>query len=153
MRAPPLLVWHKEKRLSCSVFDQNRCLKIKGGIELDDLDKRRKCLAHKVFSSLHSLDTNLKSLSPSSLPSGRLDIPYCRTSLRRNAFIPLMSIETSSVFCDWSCCIFFYFRSLLWLSNVLILRKCIPIPIRETNKDTTLSLSLSFSLCSIIMSL
>ena len=79
---------------------QNRCLKIKGSFQLQDLSDRRKFLARRVFDSLCSLNTDLKHLSPSSLPSGRFSIPFCRTSLRRNAFIPKMCIELSSRYCD-----------------------------------------------------
>ena len=53
-----------------------------------------------VFYKLPDLCTFLKHLFPASLPSGRLSVPFCRTSLRRSSFIPFMSIAVSSVHCD-----------------------------------------------------
>jgi hypothetical protein len=75
---------------------QKRCLKIKGLFDAPDLFSRRKTLALALFNSLQSADTFMKHLCPSFLPSGRLSIPFCRTSLRRSSFFPFMCIDSSS---------------------------------------------------------
>jgi hypothetical protein len=79
---------------------QKRCLKVKNCHDAPDLTDRRWFLASSVFKKLPFLDTSLKSLLPASLPSGRFSVPFCRTSLRRSSFIPLMTIADSGVFCD-----------------------------------------------------
>ena len=79
---------------------QKRCLKIKGNCRLQDLSSRRERLAVNFFRSAYSSDTAIKSLLPSVLPSGRLSVPYSRTTIRRKSFIPLTSIIISSTFCD-----------------------------------------------------
>ena len=73
---------------------QKRCLKIKGSFEAPDLASRRKSMALSMFYKLPNLDTFLKELFPDSLPSGRLSVPFCRTSLRRSSFIPYMTVLT-----------------------------------------------------------
>ena len=57
-------------------------------------------MAESLFNKLPSVDTLLKDFFPASLPSGRLSVPYCRTSLRRASFIPFTCIHASSVFYD-----------------------------------------------------
>lgn len=79
---------------------QKRCLKIKKLCNAPDLASRRLALALSVFYKLPQLDTFLNASFPMSLPSGRLEIPYCRTSLRRTSFIPYMTVNVSSVHCD-----------------------------------------------------
>ena len=79
---------------------QNRCLNIKGNLQLPDLATRRKLSALKLFSEGSSSDTMIQSLFPRHFPSGRPCVPYCRTSLRRASFIPKVSIISSSVFYD-----------------------------------------------------
>ena len=79
---------------------QKRCLKIKKNVEAPDLSERRRSLAMSKFSKLSSHDTFLKTLFPTSLPSGRLSIPFCRTTLRRSSFFPYMSILSSCAHCD-----------------------------------------------------
>lgn len=79
---------------------QNRCARIKEGVVLPNLTDRRKSLASKCFKKVLSSDTLIRSLAPRFLPSGRLDVPYCRTSLRRDAFFPYMCILSSQTFLD-----------------------------------------------------
>ena len=79
---------------------QNRCLKIKGSLKLDDLNVRRQMIASKLFLRLPVLETVLRQMAPSSLPSGRFSIPFCSTVLRRKSFIPTMSIFMSCTHCD-----------------------------------------------------
>lgn len=79
---------------------QKRCLKIKKIVYASDLADRRRSLSLSVFMKLPFVQTFLKSLLPPSLPSGRLSIPFCRTSLRRSSFIPFMLITTSRIHCD-----------------------------------------------------
>ena len=79
---------------------QKRCLKIKGTFEAPDLASWRKSMALSMFYKLPDLDTFLKELFPDSLPSGRLSVPFCRTSLRRSSFIPYMTIDVSSTHRD-----------------------------------------------------
>ena len=57
-------------------------------------------MALSTFLKLPAVDTLLKSLLPASLPSGRLSVPFCRSSLRRSSFIPFMTIIAASVHCD-----------------------------------------------------
>ena len=89
---------------SCNAFRlqalQKRCLKIKGILDAPDLSSRRQSMAVSIFRKLPLLDTFLKRLLPFALPSGRLSVPLCRTSLRRDSFIPHMCIEMSGVYCD-----------------------------------------------------
>ena len=79
---------------------QRRCLRIKGICDVPDLSSRRRSMATSLFVKLRSVDTFLKHLLPNLLPSGRPDIPFCRTSLRRSSFIPAMSIGASNVYID-----------------------------------------------------
>ena len=79
---------------------QNRCLRIKQGVEAHDLTVRRRSMALSTFFRLPGVNTLLKDLYPASLPSGRFSVPFCRTSLRRSSFIPYMCIVASSVHCD-----------------------------------------------------
>ena len=75
---------------------QDRCLKIKGDISLPELEARRRVMAVKIFKGLLDQDTFISQLSPAMLPSGRFSVPFCRTTLRRNAFIPLLYILESN---------------------------------------------------------
>ena len=79
---------------------QNRCFKIKGISLTADLETRRRRLAEKIFKTLPKQDTFLSQLAPSHLPSGRILVPLCRTSLRRNSFVPKMCIIQSRTFLD-----------------------------------------------------
>ena len=79
---------------------QKRCLRLKGLHDAPDLVDRRKAMAVNLFQSLRCSDTFLRSLLPDRLPSGRLSIPFCRTSLRRLSFFPNISIASSSVHYD-----------------------------------------------------
>ena len=79
---------------------QNRCMRIKEGVVLPKLSDRRWSLAMNLFRKIPFTDTFLRTLLPSSLPSGRLCVPFCRTSLRRTSFIPCMSIVLSRSFYD-----------------------------------------------------
>ena len=81
---------------------QNRCLRcyVKDTVRLDVLEERRKMIALRLFGKIPTSDTLLSTLVPSSLPSGRVSFPYCRTTLRRNSFLPTMCIILSSVICD-----------------------------------------------------
>ena len=79
---------------------QNRCLKIKGLTGATDLAVRRKDAAIKLFEQILTCDTAIKQLFPSRLPSGRISVPFSRTSVRRKSFFPAVSILKSSAFCD-----------------------------------------------------
>ena len=79
---------------------QNRCARIKDQIDLPNLSDRRKSLAMKLFNKIPFCDTFINSLRPDSLPSGRISVPYCRTSIRRNSFFPFISILSSESICD-----------------------------------------------------
>ena len=80
---------------------QNRCLRICDiHVHAPDLADRRLSMALSTFLKLPAVDTLLKSLLPASLPSGRLSVPFCRSSLRRSSFIPFMTIIAASVHCD-----------------------------------------------------
>jgi len=78
---------------------QNRCLKIKG-IDLVDLSSRRFSAAERLFHSIPHSETFLRDFFPQRLPSGRLSVPFCRTSLRRNSFLPKICILINAVHCD-----------------------------------------------------
>ena len=77
---------------------QKRCLRIKGIHEAQDLCSRRLKLSSSLLNRIHKVDTFFIDLLPPSLPSGRLSVPFCRTSLRRSSFIPAMCIKASSTF-------------------------------------------------------
>ena len=79
---------------------QDRCLKIKGDVSMTDLETRRRSMALKIFKSLPGQSTFISQLTPSCLPSGRISVPFCRTSRRRNAFLPHMCIFESSTFSE-----------------------------------------------------
>lgn len=79
---------------------QKRCLRIKGISDAADLSSRRRSLALSFFRQLPFVDTLLKSSLPDILPSSRLAVPFCRTSLRRSSFIPFMCIDVSSTHFD-----------------------------------------------------
>ena len=81
---------------------QNRCLRM---VDLpssiaEDLSSRRKRFALRLVSTIPSQTTLIRTFLPSPLPSGRFSVPFCRTSLRRNSFIPAVSILISSSHCD-----------------------------------------------------
>ena len=78
---------------------QNRCMRIKG-INLVDLSTRRLLAAKRLFRDIQTSDTFLRNFYPQSLPSGRLSVPFCRTSMRRNSFFPKMCIHANAVHCD-----------------------------------------------------
>ena len=65
---------------------QRRCLRIKDSFDAPDISLRRRSMAESLFNKLPSVDTLLKDFFLASLPSGRLSVPYCRTSLRRASF-------------------------------------------------------------------
>ena len=79
---------------------QDRCLKIRGNLSAADLSARRRTIAARLFNSLQKQDTFIVNFVPSYLPSGRLRVPFCRTTLRRNSFFPRMCIIESCAFCD-----------------------------------------------------
>ena len=79
---------------------QKRCLKIKGIPDAPDLSSRRRSIALPMFHRRPKIDTFLKHLLLTPLPSRRPTVPFCQTSLRRSSFIPFMCIHVSSTFCD-----------------------------------------------------
>ena len=79
---------------------QDRCSRIKEGVVLPKLADRRLSMARNLFRKIPFTDTFLKTFHPASLPSGRLSVPFCRTSLRRNSFMPYMIIMQSCTFYD-----------------------------------------------------
>ena len=79
---------------------QKRCLKIKGQLDLATLTSRRTAMARRLFSSMAHSDTAVKELLPMTLPSGRVSVPFCRSSFRRSSFVPKMCILSSSSFYD-----------------------------------------------------
>ena len=78
---------------------QNRCAKMKG-VSLADLSIRRLQAAQRLFYDVPNTGTFLRNIFPRRLPSGRLSVPFCRTSMRRNSFLPKMCIFINSVHCD-----------------------------------------------------
>ena len=79
---------------------QNRCFKVLGQDAIMDLDSRRRNMAFRLFEGLSEQHTFIKDLLPPSLPSGRLSVIFCNSSLRRSSFMPKMSILVSSSYCD-----------------------------------------------------
>lgn len=79
---------------------ENRCLKIKGISSSTTLVARRRTMALKLFSSLSAQHTFVAEMSQTQLPSGRLNVPFSRTIVRRNSFLPKMCIVQSGTFCD-----------------------------------------------------
>ena len=75
---------------------EDRCLKIKGDISLPELEARRRVMAVKFFKGLLAQVAFISQQSPAMLPSGRFSVPFCRTTLRRNALIPLLCILESN---------------------------------------------------------
>lgn len=75
---------------------QRRCLKIKSrNLKLDNIADRRWSQAVNIFNNLEKLETSIAELFPSHLPSGRLAVPFCRTLLRQNSFVPRTCINLS----------------------------------------------------------
>lgn len=81
---------------------ENRCLRMLGSrpTDFEDLTTRRRRMASQLLASVPFLETVIKDLLPPLLPSGRLALPFSRTSLRRNAFFPRACIIVSSIHCD-----------------------------------------------------
>ena len=79
---------------------QRRCLRIKGITAPEDLSLRRSRFSLKVLRDITEAKTVIRFLVPDLLPSGRTSVPYCRTSLRRNSFLPAVCILSSSAFHD-----------------------------------------------------
>ena len=55
---------------------QNRCVRIKEGVVLPKLVDRRLSMAMNLFRKIPFTDTFLRTWLPSSLPSGRLCVPF-----------------------------------------------------------------------------
>ena len=78
---------------------QKRCLRIKGCTGVDPTI-RRTSAAIKVFQQILASDTTIRDLLPRRLPSGRVAVPFCKSSLRRGAFFPCVCRIISLSFCD-----------------------------------------------------
>ena len=79
---------------------QDRCLKMKGIMTAVDLSTRRRDLSVKLFSGLPNQETFISKLVPPLLSSGRYSVPFCRTTTRRNSFMPKLCIMLSRTFYD-----------------------------------------------------
>ena len=65
---------------------------------LESLDDRRIRRSIRFFNDMFNIDHPLHHIIPNYLPSGRLVMPYCRTALRLNSFLPFNIVEHNQHF-------------------------------------------------------